>query len=656
MPVLTDRPGVMPAVPVRFAAPAVFLLLGLPILLAWLSGAWPVLGEPAFGWLNGSWTLAGWAGAAALAAGGAVLAWTITLHLRMAGACRRAAELHRANACFDAALNHMGHGLLMVDAAQRLVLCNRQFLDLYGLRAEVMRPGIGLEQMFAHSIAMGNHPGADLDTLLSERRRCLAGSAPIFLRQTTSRGLAVSVRWMPMEGGFWACTVEDVTERDRSEQRLAHLALHDALTGLPNRHALHEALEQALAHPPGSGEGIAVLTLDLDRFKHVNDMLGHQIGDKLLVETARRLRAIVREGDLVARLSSDEFAVLQTAPRMPDAAETLARRLVEVMGLPYDVDGRPVVLGASVGVALAEPGDKDADAMLAHANLAMQQAKQHGRGTWRFFASAMDDVVQARRSLEMDLRQALENDEFELYFQPLVSVGEQRVSAFEALLRWRHPARGLVPPESFVPLAEEIGLILPIGDWVLRTACTIAAGWPEPVRVAVNLSSAHFLRPGLLELVESALAESGLHASRLELEITESVLLQDSDDTLAVLHGLRARGARISMDDFGTGYSSLSYLRSFPFDKIKIDKSFIKGLPGSGESRAIVSAIIGMGRSLGIATTAEGVETRAQLQHLVADGCTEVQGFYFSPPRPAGDVPRLLGPRLLEQVADRSAA
>jgi diguanylate cyclase (GGDEF)-like protein len=387
-----------------------------------------------------------------------------------------------------------------------------------------------------------------------------------------------------------------------------------------------------------------VLCLDLDHFKAVNDTLGHPVGDALLRTVGERLRSVLRETDTVARLGGDEFAVLQGAggDPQPQAASALAKRVVDLVGRPYALEGHLVNVGASVGVALAPADGEDADALLKAADLALYRAKEEGRGTWRFFEPGMDARMRARRALELDLRKALALREFELAYQPQLDLGSDRVAGFEALLRWQHPERGLIPPAEFVPLAEEIGLIAPIGEWVLRTACREAAGWPEGVGVAVNLSPAQFKSHHLVPAVRAALAASGLPGRRLELEITEGVLLQDNEANLATLRELRALGVRVAMDDFGTGYSSLSYLRSFPFDKIKIDRSFVSGLATDPESAAIVRAIAGLGASLGMATTAEGVETAEQMRRIRAEGCLQVQGYLVSRPVPAAEVAALI--------------
>jgi diguanylate cyclase (GGDEF)-like protein len=444
-----------------------------------------------------------------------------------------------------------------------------------------------------------------------------------------------------MRGGGWVATFEDITEWLEAQAKISHMARHDALTNLPNRTLFHEQLEQGLrlAKP---GEQLAVLCLDLDHFKDINDSLGHPIGDALLEEVGRRLAACVGENDTVARLGGDEFAVVQLGRSEEQAATVLAGRLVEVISAPYEIADHQIVIGVSIGISLSPQDGSNPDELLKNADLALYRAKADGRGTYRFFETGMDARAQARRLLEMDLRAALRRNEFEVYYQPIRDLASDRVVAFEALIRWNHPERGLISPAAFIPLAEETGLVLQLGEFVLRTACTDAATWPDDIGVAVNLSPVQFKSPNLVVSVTEALAASGLAPQRLELEITESVLLQNSDATLATLHELRAHGVRISLDDFGTGYSSLSYLRSFPFDKIKIDRSFVSELPTRQDSMAIIRAVTGLGRSLGIVTTAEGVENDAQLELLRREGCTQVQGYLFSTPRPASAVGEML--------------
>lgn len=429
----------------------------------------------------------------------------------------------------------------------------------------------------------------------------------------------------------------------RGVAQIARLAHYDPLTDLPNRVLFQKSLVEALARRARKDDQLAVHFIDLDRFKTVNDTLGHPLGDALLREAAERLRRCVREGDTVARLGGDEFAVVQTGLSDMSGATRLAARIVTTMAAPFDLAGHQVVIGASVGVAASPSDGEDADELLKKADMALYRAKGDGRGAFHFFERAMDEQLQARRALELDLRRALQDGEFQLFYQPLYHLDDERVTGCEALLRWLHPERGMVSPADFIPLAEEIGLIVPLGDWVLRNACAEAARWPDHVRLAVNLSPAQFRDRGLVATVVSALAASGLPAHRLELEITESVLLQDSAANMTMLHDLKALGVRISMDDFGTGYSSLSYLRSFPFDKIKIDQTFVRDILHDSDALAIIKAVLDLGASMGVVTTAEGVETQAQLDALRGQGCAEIQGYFISRPAPAAEIAKMLG-------------
>ncbi len=552
---------------------------------------------------------------------------------------------------FAAAIESLTQGIVILDAQHRLVLNNRKLFDFFPLRGAPFAAGTPLHEIIARNAAEGHHPGhtaADLSTAMHHQ---LAIGEPFDFRHDLPGGRIVNAHWHRLPDGGWCGTYEDITERHRSVARIAHMARHDELTGLLNRAGFAEALERARARAR-RGEDFVILAINIDRFKKVIDSFGHATGDALLLEATARLRRSVREVDDIGRLGNEEFTIVQAGVEQPDGSEALARRITEVMAVPFVIDGQEISVSASIGIARGTGGAEDSVSLLRNAALALTRAKDKGakpggRGSWCFFADEMDAAARERRALEIDLRHALDRNELILFYQPLINIGERRVSAFEALLRWRHPERGIIPPDSFIPLAEETGLIVPIGEWVLRTACAEAMRWEildngTPLRVAVNLSAVQFSSPGLADAVEEALATSGLPGHRLELEVTESVLLQDNQATLDILHRLRDLGARISMDDFGTGYSSLSYLRSFPFDKIKIDKSFIRDLNESDENGAIVRAIAGLGISLGIATTAEGVETFAQLETLIADGCTEVQGYFFSPPRPATEVPALI--------------
>ena len=456
---------------------------------------------------------------------------------------------------------------------------------------------------------------------------------------TDGRQIAVSVQRMA-DGGI-VTTHQDITDQRRSEAKIVHMALHDALTDLPNRVLLNERLEHALARVR-RGDLLAVHLLDLDHFKTVNDTLGHPTGDKLLKMVTQRLRALVRETDTIARMGGDEFAVLQVAISQPADATVLALRIIEAVSAPYDLDGTQVVIGTSVGIAIGPADGETPDQLIRNSDLALYRAKADGRGTYRFFGPEMDAQMQVRRTMEYDLRRALTAGEFVLYYQPVVNLGTDQISGVEALIRWRHPEKGLVPPNTFIPVAEEIGFIIQIGEWALRQACAAARNWPDHIRIAVNLSPIQFRNPGFVQVVVSALAASGLPPERLELEITEGMLLQDNESTLSTLFQLRSLGVRIAMDDFGTGYSSLSYLQSFPFDKIKIDRSFVKDIADGVGSLNIVRAVAAMANGLGMTTTAEGVETKEQLDTVRAEGCTEMQGYLFSKPLPIAELEALL--------------
>jgi diguanylate cyclase (GGDEF)-like protein/PAS domain S-box-containing protein len=434
--------------------------------------------------------------------------------------------------------------------------------------------------------------------------------------------------------------VVDITERRKAEARIAYMAHHDGLTSLPNREHFQERLKQALDQ--AGGKRVGVLCIDLDLFKNINDSFGHPMGDRLLKEVAMRLGTAIRGAHLAARLGGDEFAVILASDVSPNEASACATLLIDMLSAPYEIDGLEMVIGASIGIALS-PGDgATSEELMRNADMALYRAKSDGGGVHHFFEKEMDRQAQKRRDMELDLRRAFANGEFELHYQPLVSIASDRISGFESLLRWRHPEKGMISPGEFIPVAEDIGLITQLGEWVLREACSEAVKWPRDIKVAVNLSPAQFRSRNLVQVVISALAQSGLSSKRLELEITESIFLAETDANLAILHQLRELGVGISMDDFGTGYSSLSYLRSFPFDKIKIDRSFVKDLAQRPDCGAIVRAISGLGRSLNITTTAEGVETEDQLDWLRAEGCNEVQGFLFSAARPAAEIGQLL--------------
>ncbi len=437
-------------------------------------------------------------------------------------------------------------------------------------------------------------------------------------------------------------TIVDITEQKRAEARSEHIAHHDGLTGLANRVLFLRRLDEAIWHATENQCPLALLYLDLDHFKNVNDTLGHPTGNRLLCVVGQRLRHVLRQSDFVARLGGDEFAIIQPDLDRPEAAGQLARRIVEALSAPFDLDGHHVMIGVSIGIAFAEGCGETSDQLMRNADIALYRAKEDGRRTYRIYSPDLHAHVLAQGMLEHDLREAYAKDEFELYYQPLVGLGTGAITGFEALLRWNHPTRGQIAPGEFVGPAEEIGLIVPIGEWVLSQACVEAMNWPDDLKVAVNLSPVQFKSGNVIQAVLLALARSGLPPRRLELEITETVLLAESEAVLATLHELRGLGVGVSMDDFGTGYSSLSYLRAFPFTKIKIDRSFVSGIAESEQCAAIIHAATGLGSSLGMAITAEGVETRQQLEWLEREGCTEIQGYLFSPPVPPQEIPGLL--------------
>ena len=534
-------------------------------------------------------------------------------------------ELSDQNKRFDAALNNMAQGLCMFDADGQLLVCNEKYLSMYGFSAEVVRPGIGLAELLQHSVDVGNHVSEKLEDLHDEfLNKIISGKASTFWNELED-GRTIALSHEPMKTGGWVTTHEDITERRLAEAKIAHMARHDALTDLPNRVSFHERLTEALNRIPVHRQ-VAVLCLDLDRFKTVNDTLGHPIGDALLKQVAERLKASVRENDCVARIGGDEFAVIQAAASQPESATALAARMVSALQRPFYVGTHHISIGSSIGISIAPADSLEANQLLKNADMALYQAKAEGRGHHRFFVPEMDQRMQTRRALELDLRQAVVDGEFEMYYQPLIDTSDGQVSGFEALLRWNHPEEGLILPGEFIPLAEDIGLIIPIGEWVLREACSVAATWPPHIGVSVNLSPAQFRAGDLVGSVTTALAVSGIDPKRLELEITEGVLLVDTTETVKTLHSLRDLGVRFAMDDFGTGYSSLSYLRSFPFDKIKIDQSFVQDLTSGSQALSIIRAVTDLGRNLGMVTTAEGVETAEQLEQIRKEGCSQVQG------------------------------
>ncbi len=544
----------------------------------------------------------------------------------------------------DAALSNMSQGLCLFDPEERIVLSNQRMGEMFGLATADFAPGTLFADLLSSIVSRGG-PTQDLydgvTGTYDHHRRLITqpGGGTAVLKVGPDRVFAITHR--SMADTSWVTTFADISERMKTENQIAHMALHDGLTELPNRLMFHQRLNEALRRVK-RGETCAVLCLDLDRFKTVNDTLGHPVGDQLLVAIARKLKDLVRDTDTVARLGGDEFAIVLSNFRKTTDTTDLAGRLIRALNQPHDVGGHLVVTGVSIGIALAPDDGVDPDQLLKCADLALYRAKSGGRGRYCYFEPEMDALLQQRRLLELDLRTALPAREFELYYQPIVNIERDEVCGFEALLRWHSPRRGMVSPIDFIPLAEEIGLIVDIGRWVLETACREATLWPDHIKVAVNVSAVQFKDFLLVEAVESALMATGLQPSRLEIEITESIMIADSKHACDVLYRLKKMGLSISMDDFGTGYSSLGYLRSFPFDKIKIDKSFVQGLGDAADCTAIVQAVMGICGSLGIIATAEGVETKSQMDLLRSRNCHQAQGFLISRPCPASHIPDLL--------------
>ena len=569
-----------------------------------------------------------------------IAASIVRLWLKHQSSNRRLAVERRE---LSVAVNNIPQGLVLYDNSSRVTVCNQRYIEMFGLSPEVAKPGCTMYELISHRKETGSFSGDVGEFCASIRRNVALGK---ITRQIvdTADGRAIQIINQPLEAGGWVATIEDITERKRSDEKIVHLAHYDALTDLPNRVLFREQLESALKKVQPDQQ-LAVLYIDIDEFKSVNDALGHSVGDELLKAVAGRLRGCLGETDVAARLGGDEFAIIQTAIKHPSDTTHLVGRIYEAIRRPYDCAGHLITTDASIGIALAEESAADLDQLLKNADMAMYEAKADGRRTYRFFERGMDARVKTRRILELELRQAIMDGGFEVYYQPLVNLKDNKISSCEALLRWRHPKRGMISPAEFIPIAEETGLINQLGDWVLNTACIEAASWPDHIRVAVNVSPIQFKSETLALNVATALATSGLAPCRLELEITEAILIRDDEAALALLHQLRELGVRIALDDFGTGYSSLSYLQRFPFDKIKIDRCFVKDIASPASSSSIVQAIVNIAAASNMTTTAEGVETVPQMELLRELGCTEMQGYLFSPAISGAEIQRLLHAR-----------
>lgn len=543
----------------------------------------------------------------------------------------REAALKQSNLWLDAALANMSQGLCLYNAEGHLLLANRRFREIFGLKPEQLRIGMTMRDLIEIKLAENAVEESAAAGVWAERRELMQLRRAFTVHMPLSGGRLIEVSHQPMADGGWVATYEDATERHRARERILFLARHDALTGMPNRLLFGERLEAAIAGA-GPQRRFALLCIDLDHFKIVNDTLGHPIGDRLLRAVAERFAACVRDGDTTSRLGGDEFAVLLPGLRHQSDAIASAERIIEVIRAPFDIDGHQLLIGASVGIAIAPDHGADRDTLLRNADIALYRAKSAGRSTWRVFEQAMEAEVQARRRIELELGQAITGDQLEVHYQPVFDADTLALTGFEALLRWRHPERGLVGAGEFIPVAEDTAAINEIGQYVLRQACRAARDWPESLRLAINVSPTQLRAVGFYAMLADVLEEEAMPPGRLELEVTESVLLANNALTLATLQRIKAHGIAVALDDFGTGYSSLSYLQNFQFDRIKIDQSFVRAMPRSEGAAAIVRAIVGLGNALGIPTTAEGVEDQTQLTTLRLEGCREVQGYLLGRP------------------------
>jgi diguanylate cyclase (GGDEF)-like protein len=551
-------------------------------------------------------------------------------------------KLAQLNSWFEVALNNMARGLSMFDADKRLIVCNAIYREIYELPESLTQPGTHISELVAYHAKKEN--GDDTPENRERQRKWIERHVAELARGKTfthtqylTNGRIILVTNQPLADGGWVDIQEDVTEKTRAQERIAWLARHDPLTETANRFHLRELLEQEIKDL-GNGSRLAIHLIDLDRFKEVNDTLGHGAGDALLKAVAKRMRSTVREGDFVGRLGGDEFAVVQSGVLADEQVTCLAGRLLKVLNAPFRVLGHTARVGASIGVVMAPEHGMEPDSLLKKADLALYRVKSSGRGSFALYQPEFEKVANDRVELEYDLRGALAAGELELHYQPIVNLDTREVTGLEALMRWRHPKLGLIPPANFIPIAEKTGLIIEMGEWALHRACQDATSWPDKMKVTVNLSALQFAEGDPAEMAAAALAKTGLAADRLEFEITETVLMCNEERTLEALGKLRRLGVRIALDDFGTAFASLSYLRKFAFDKIKIDRSFVRDLCERQDCVAIVNAVTGLAKALEIGAIAEGIETAEQLAKVKIAGCKEVQGFYFSHPVPADEV------------------
>ncbi len=545
-------------------------------------------------------------------------------------------------------LENISQGIMLVTKDQQVPIINRRCIELLGLPPELVDNPPRFDQLVdRHGNRAGQDGGPGLAAQHAVEHADAGGRQLAVHERTMPNGTVIEVRTGPLADGGFVQTFADITKRRKAEARIARMASEDPLTGLPNRRVFHAALDQITPRDQAADGGeqsreFSIMFLDLDRFKVVNDTLGHRIGDLLLQAVAKRLTSSLSANETLARLGGDEFAVVVKSVESGADLEALASRLIEAVAQPYEIDGYRISSSVSIGIAIGPRDGRNADDLLMAADLALNTVKADGRGAYRFYHASMNTELNERRQIEMDLREAIERNALELHYQPIMDLKDNVVSGFECLARWRHPSKGMVPPAVFIPIAEDSGLILALGEWALREACRAAAQWPNDLNVSVNLSPVQFSAPNLVEVIAAILAETGLPANRLELEITERIVMDKTGSTPIMLRRLKQLGVRIALDDFGTGFSSLSYLRSFPFDKIKVDRAFISDLGAGAEHLVIVQAVVSIARALGMTTTAEGVELPAQQEVLAALGCNEAQGYLFSAPVPLDQVAELV--------------
>jgi diguanylate cyclase (GGDEF)-like protein/PAS domain S-box-containing protein len=551
---------------------------------------------------------------------------------------RRSEEkLRQQKTLLDAALQNLSQGVCMFDAQGRVALFNERYATMMGYTTQTLQ-GRSLLDLLKQRHQAGDFAGEPEPFFAQIMTGIRSGQSRTTMMESSS-GRSVRVMEQPMPDGGWVATFEDITESKRAGAEILRLSRHDTLTGLFNRAVFTAALDEAGQRHLRDGGRFTVMMLDLDRFKAVNDTLGHPAGDRLLVEVARRLKASIRETDVLARLGGDEFAIImESASDQQDPAVSLALRIINTLGRPFDLDGHRACIGASVGIAFAPADGAEAEELLKKADLALYAAKSAGRNIYRFYQPAMLDEIEKRQAAEHELRDAIANHEFEMHYQPVIDVRTHQLDGYESLVRWRHPVRGLIAPDSFIPLAESTGLIVPLGNWILKQACTDAMSWPARTRITVNISALQFRKSNLFGIILQVLTETGLSPSRLELEITETSLLESEAATLAAIRQIKSLGVSLALDDFGTGYSSIHYLINFPFDKIKIDKNFTQGCLSRRDYRAVIASVLALSQGLGIPTTAEGVETRAQLEYLRGVGVDFVQGYLFAAPAALADL------------------